>query len=88
MTCCVFFTRKSVVAREVLLKIDTLLAIASSGSRTNLLLQEALPKKELTMNTADRKRDNLKLAYVRRSPDLQTTLPRTKVRLVDQSQGP
>ena len=38
-TCCVFFAWKSVIAREFLLKIDTLLAIATSGLRTNLLFE-------------------------------------------------
>ena len=37
---CVFFAWKSVIAREVLLKIDTLLAIATSGLRTNLLFEK------------------------------------------------
>ena len=39
-----FFARRSVVARELLLDSDTSLAIATSGWRTNLLLQEPLPK--------------------------------------------
>ena len=38
-TCCVFFAWKSVIAREFLLKIDTSLAIATSGLRTNLLFE-------------------------------------------------
>ena len=38
-TCCVFFAWKSVIAREFLLKIYTLLAIATSGLRTNLLFE-------------------------------------------------
>ena len=37
--CCVFFAWKSVIAREFLLKIDTALAIAKSGLRTNLLFE-------------------------------------------------
>ena len=40
MTSCVFFARKSVIAREFLLEIDTSLAIATSGLRTDLLLQD------------------------------------------------
>ena len=40
MTSCVFFARKSVLARESLLEIDTSLATATPGLRTNLLLQE------------------------------------------------
>ena len=43
-TCCVFFAWKSVIAREFLLKIDTSLAIATSGLRTNLLFENPLPK--------------------------------------------
>ena len=38
-TCCVFFAWKSVIAREFLLKVDTSLAIATSGLRTNLLFE-------------------------------------------------
>ena len=37
--CCVFFAWTSVMARELLLKIDTSLAIATSGLRTNLLFE-------------------------------------------------
>ena len=44
-TCCVFFVGKSVIARELLLKIDTTLAIATTGLRTNLLFEiPPLPK--------------------------------------------
>ena len=43
--CWVLFAKKSAIAREFLLKNDTSLAIAMSGLRTNLLLQEPpLPK--------------------------------------------
>ena len=43
--CCVFFAWKSVIAREFLLHIDTSLAIATSGLRTNLLFDKKnLPK--------------------------------------------
>ena len=35
-----FFPWKSVIAREFLLKINTLLAIATSGLRTNLLFEK------------------------------------------------
>ena len=38
--CCVFFAWKSVIAREILLKIDTSLAIATSGLKTNLLFEK------------------------------------------------
>ena len=47
VACAAFSSRgndfKSVIAREFLLKIDTLLAIATSGSRTNLLLENPPP---------------------------------------------
>ena len=39
-TCSVFFAWKSVIAREFLLQIDTSLAIATSGLRTNLLFEK------------------------------------------------
>ena len=38
--CCVFFAWKSAIAREFLLKIDTSLAIATSGLKTNLLFEK------------------------------------------------
>ena len=44
-TCCVFFAWRSVIAREFLLKIDTSLAIATSGLRTNLLFEKPPPPK-------------------------------------------
>ena len=37
---CELFASKSAIVRESLLEIDTPLAIATSGLRTNLLLQE------------------------------------------------
>ena len=39
-TCWVFFAWKSVIVREFFLKIDTSLAIARSGLRTNLLFEK------------------------------------------------
>ena len=50
---CVVFARKSVIARDFLLKIDTAFAIAMPGLRMSLLLQEppGKPPIRFSLNT-------------------------------------
>ena len=70
-TCCVFFAWKSVIAREFLLKIDTSLAIATSGLRTNLLFEKP-PSENPPFNFPDKPGC---LQFLRRSALLRSSAP-------------
>ena len=65
-----FFAWKSVIAREFLFKIDTSLAIATSGLRTNLLFENPpfqkppvrFPKKQGAEGSAEKKCSGFRLS--------------------------